>query len=300
MAQDGAGELGEEALDEVEPGAVLGREGELEAAGGSSGEPSSGFPGDVRGMVVEDQLDRGAGRISGIDKLEEFDELSAAVAISNQSVDLPGEQINPGQQSEGAMAFVLMITRERRVDARLGWQIGRRRRDSLDSWLFVAGDNRHRLGPFIRLGGGLFQDLNLAIDAQHLCHLLLEVGIAAFQIVTHLVWLYFFFSENLAHRALDERGETSVPRRGAVFARVARQQPRRPQLVRITVIFGLVACQGYQPSLSLRRDRRLLARSRSVVEGRQGTIGQRPFDAALDRLVMPSLRANAKNDGFSR
>ena len=26
MAQDGAGELGEEALDEVEPGAVLGRE----------------------------------------------------------------------------------------------------------------------------------------------------------------------------------------------------------------------------------------------------------------------------------
>jgi hypothetical protein len=32
MAQDGAGELGEEALDEVEPGAVLGSEGELKAA----------------------------------------------------------------------------------------------------------------------------------------------------------------------------------------------------------------------------------------------------------------------------
>jgi hypothetical protein len=30
--QDGAGEFGEEALDEIEPGAVLGREGELEAA----------------------------------------------------------------------------------------------------------------------------------------------------------------------------------------------------------------------------------------------------------------------------
>ena len=37
MAQDGAGEFGEEALDEVEPGAVLGREGELEAAGRSRG-----------------------------------------------------------------------------------------------------------------------------------------------------------------------------------------------------------------------------------------------------------------------
>ena len=33
MAQNRAGELGEEALDEVEPGAVLGREGELESAG---------------------------------------------------------------------------------------------------------------------------------------------------------------------------------------------------------------------------------------------------------------------------
>ena len=43
VAQNRAGELGEEALDEVEPGAVLGREGELEATGWSSGEPSFGF-----------------------------------------------------------------------------------------------------------------------------------------------------------------------------------------------------------------------------------------------------------------
>jgi hypothetical protein len=63
VAQDRAGELGEEALDEFEPGAVLGREGELEATGRSSGEPSSGLFRDVRGMIVEDQLDRGAGRI---------------------------------------------------------------------------------------------------------------------------------------------------------------------------------------------------------------------------------------------
>ena len=32
VAQDGAGEFGKEALDEIEPGAVLGREGEFEAA----------------------------------------------------------------------------------------------------------------------------------------------------------------------------------------------------------------------------------------------------------------------------
>src|SRR6266478_3559592 len=50
-------------LDEVEPGAVLGCEGELEAARNLGGEPSSRFSRDVRGMIVEDQLDRGAGQL---------------------------------------------------------------------------------------------------------------------------------------------------------------------------------------------------------------------------------------------
>ena len=76
LAQDRAGELGEEALHEVEPGAALGRENEREAARRLSGEPSLGFSGDVRRMVVEDQLDRRTGRVSGIEKLEEFDELA--------------------------------------------------------------------------------------------------------------------------------------------------------------------------------------------------------------------------------
>ena len=58
-------------------------------------------------MIVEDQLDRGAGRIGGIEKLEEFDELAAAVAISDERVDLAGEQINPGQQAERAMTLSL-------------------------------------------------------------------------------------------------------------------------------------------------------------------------------------------------
>src|SRR6516165_5902382 len=77
----------------------------------------AGFPRDVRGIIVEDQLDRGAGRIGGIEQLEEFDELTAAVAISNQSVDLSAEQINPGQQAERAMAFILMIPREGHMHA---------------------------------------------------------------------------------------------------------------------------------------------------------------------------------------
>jgi len=104
VTQDRTGKLGEETLNEIEPGTVRRREGELEPASGSSGEPRSGFSRDVRGMIVENQLDRGAGRIGGIKKLEEFDELSAAVAISDQGMNFPGEQINPGQQAERAMA----------------------------------------------------------------------------------------------------------------------------------------------------------------------------------------------------
>src|SRR6201994_457816 len=116
MAQDGAGELREEAFDQVEPGAVLGRERIVEAACRSCVEPGSGFPRDVCGMIVEDQLDRGAGRIGGIEKLEEFDELAAAVAVLDQGVDLPGEQIDPSQQAE---RDVYTHDRAQRPDGRL-------------------------------------------------------------------------------------------------------------------------------------------------------------------------------------
>ena len=51
MAQDRASELGEEALDQVEPGAVLGSEGELEPSDWSSGKPSPCLSRDVRRMI---------------------------------------------------------------------------------------------------------------------------------------------------------------------------------------------------------------------------------------------------------
>ena len=77
-------------------------------------------------MIVEDQLDRGAGRVGSIKELEEFDELAAAVAVSDQGMNLPGEQINPGQETKRAMPLVLMITRKGRVNALFGRQIGRK------------------------------------------------------------------------------------------------------------------------------------------------------------------------------
>jgi hypothetical protein len=35
-------------------------------------------------MIVEDQLDRGIGRIGGVEQLEEFDEFATAMTIPDQ------------------------------------------------------------------------------------------------------------------------------------------------------------------------------------------------------------------------
>ena len=54
VTQNGAGQFREEAFDEIEPGAVLRREGELEAASRLIGEPRLCLLGHMRGMIVED------------------------------------------------------------------------------------------------------------------------------------------------------------------------------------------------------------------------------------------------------
>src|SRR3979411_2577377 len=89
------------------------------------------------------------------------------------------------------MTFGPVIPREGRVEAGHGRQIGCRRCDGLDSRLFVVGNDRSALDGFARLGGGSLQNLDLAINAQNLRHLLLELGVATFQIVSHLVRLDF-------------------------------------------------------------------------------------------------------------
>src|SRR5436190_12358652 len=45
-------------------------------------------------------------RIRGIQQLEEFYELSTAVTVFDERMDLAGEQINPGQQAQRALTFV--------------------------------------------------------------------------------------------------------------------------------------------------------------------------------------------------
>jgi len=228
--------------------------------------PGFRFLGDVRGMIVEDQFDRGISRIGGIEKLQKLDEFTAAVAILDQGMDLAREQINPRQQAERAVTLVFIITREAGVYAGLGRQVRCRSGNRLDAGLLVVGDDRHGLARPFRRGGSLLQHCDLAIDAEHLRHFLFELVVAAFQVVANLVRLHFMPIEDLAHRILDQIGETLMSCRWPMRARVAGQQPRRPQLMRIAQFLGLATGQRHQPGLGLSRDRRLL-RSSSAANG---------------------------------
>jgi hypothetical protein len=103
VAQDRAGQLGKERLDNVQPGAMLGREGEFEAPCGLFGEPGVGFLGNVGGVIVKDDLDRSMRCIGRVDNLEKFDELAAAMPVPDQGVNLPGQQVDAGQKADGAI-----------------------------------------------------------------------------------------------------------------------------------------------------------------------------------------------------
>jgi hypothetical protein len=124
MAQDRAGELGEETLNEIKPGAVLGREGEFEATGRLLGEPSLGLLGDVRRMIVEDQLDRCVGRIGGIDELEEFNEFAVSRSMPASKLTVPWRLRWRSLTRAWIWPLVLVVARQGRMSAGLGRQIG--------------------------------------------------------------------------------------------------------------------------------------------------------------------------------
>ena len=287
VAEDGAGKFREEALDEVEPGAVLGSEGEFKAVRGLIGEPGFGLFGDVRGMIVEDQLDRCVGRIGGVEKLEEFDEFAAAMAILDQRMDLAGDEVDAGQQADRAVTFIFMLTCEGRMHAGLGRQVGGGRCDGLYAGLLVVGNDRHRVAQLLlRDGCGLLQDSHLAINAQHFGHLLSKVRIALFQVVSHFVRFHLFLVEDLAHCALGEVGEARMSLRGSMLASVAGQKPRCPQFVGIAKFLRLPARQRHQPCLGLGSDRRLSTGASAIIQRSQRAFGHGALDAALDRLMM--------------
>src|SRR5215471_7178854 len=178
-------------------------------------------------MIIEDQLDHRAGWVCSIEKLQEFNEFATAMAVLHQSMDLAGQQIDAGQQADSAETLVFMIASKGRMRAGLRRQIWCRGGNRLDPRLLVVGDDRNRVaGLLLRCDRGLLEDLDLAVNAQHFCHLLFKFGVATFQVITHFVRLDLLLSEDLAYRALDQLIEAGVALHWSMLTRVAGQKPR--------------------------------------------------------------------------
>ena len=63
----------------------------------------------MRGVTVEDRLDRRVGRIGGVEKFEEFDEFASAMAILDRCMDLADDAVDAGQQASCAAAPIFTI-----------------------------------------------------------------------------------------------------------------------------------------------------------------------------------------------
>jgi hypothetical protein len=90
-------------------------------------------------MVVENDLDRSVGRIGGVEELEKFNEFAAAVAFLDQGMNVTGEQVDPGHQGQGTVAFVLVIAHHGRIGAGKWRTIRRGRTDRLIPGLSSEG-----------------------------------------------------------------------------------------------------------------------------------------------------------------
>jgi len=95
--------------------------------------------------------------------------------------------------------------------------------------------------------GSARSNLGRGVDFEDLGFTLVELRIAALQIVAHLVRLDCLTVQNAVDRARRELGQAGMPRQRAVAAGVDCQQAQCPQFVRIAAIFGLGASLANQP-----------------------------------------------------
>jgi hypothetical protein len=64
------------------------------------------------------------------------------MAISDQGMDLPGEQVDARHQGDCSVPLVLVIASDCRMSSGNRRQIGSRRADRLDAWFLVIEDHR--------------------------------------------------------------------------------------------------------------------------------------------------------------
>ena len=129
-------QLGEEALNGVEPGG--GGRGEVEMKALVSPEPGAELGMLVCGVIVEDQMHRALGRGFGIDLVEEADELLMPVAAHALADDLAVEHVERGEQGGCPVPLIIMVigAQRPRFIGSPGWV-----QSSAWIWLFSSTDS---------------------------------------------------------------------------------------------------------------------------------------------------------------
>ena len=170
------------------------------------------------------------------------------------------------------MALVFVIAHHGRAFAGQGWAIRCGRSDRLDPWFLVIRDNGEVCATTTVLALALpafglpSQHRHLPVDTEDLGHLGLELGVALFQVVAHLMRPDFVLGQDLADSSLGQLAQARMPGGRSVLAGVRGEQPGGPQLVRITQFLGLPARQRHQPGFCLGQDHRIASRTRSIVQ----------------------------------
>src|SRR5450755_1697472 len=106
-AQQGAGQHGEPQFGHVHPGGVLGRVSDADP--GVRGEPGAGRPGGVRRPVVHDQVNVQSRVGALVQAVQEAGEGDRVVTGDRLGDDLPGGDVQRGDDGDGAVADVLEL-----------------------------------------------------------------------------------------------------------------------------------------------------------------------------------------------
>ncbi len=104
--QPALGQLGEEALDSIEPGRRSWRE--VEGPAGMAGEPLADLFMFMRAVVIEDDVDHLAGGDVTFDDVQEAKELLVAMAFHIAADHGAVEHVERGEQCRRAIAFVVV------------------------------------------------------------------------------------------------------------------------------------------------------------------------------------------------
>jgi hypothetical protein len=106
----------------------------------------------------------------------------------------------------------------------------------------------------------------LPVDVQHLLHLHVKLGVAALQIILDLMRLHGLRAQNLGNRSARQVLQTRMAGGPAMLADVLGQQARRPQLLRVPQLLGLLAGQRHHPSPCFGGQSRASAAPRQVLQ----------------------------------